>query len=191
MADDTLPATDEPKRTGTKHYKNRYSPAATIDLSTGITPKTGSAVEDCYSGTREQFIRSGLVPDGMFPGDPGMALGSVTLWPIGPLLADTPWVTPGRMVVTKAPSGKFSARLVVSVEERERREAEQHSKWAEAERQREEAEAMRRAEVKAGFGLATIVQEVGFDAVHKYLARMRREKRPAGSYAHLRLVWSA
>lgn len=59
-------------------------------------------------------MQTGLVPDGMFPGDPGLPLACITIWPPNAVAGARAWFIEGRLSVTRLPSGKFTAALAVA-----------------------------------------------------------------------------
>ncbi len=176
-------------RSGGARHKFHYTPAVHIGEVDGVR-KRSDTHEDCYSGTKEQLVSIGLVPDGLFPGDPGMPTSSVALWPVG-----TPkraaWYTPGKLRISRSLSGKFCAWLAVSAEEQERRKARHEVEQADRRAKYEAAERLRKAERLACSSLHVIIQELGCAEVLDQVYKVRREQTPPRATGHLRLVWSA
>lgn len=162
--------------------KHRYVPPSAVAMA----PKRSEVQEDIYSGTKAELVAAGLVPAELLPGEPGMPLMRVTLWPADlPARCSSEW-TPGRLVVHKTPSGNFTARLSVSPEERRIREET-------ADRARHEAER------NASASLAALVRQLGPAEVRRRLDDLLTA--PADSSLQrgasqrvapgLRLAWSA
>lgn len=146
---------------------------------------------DAYTGTRDELLAAGLVPDGMFPGEPGMPLASVDLWPRNDAASGGPWWRPGRLRVARLMSGKFTASIVVSEEEQQRRidrKAEEQRAWH---KRLEEEREQERAEAAAGASLQTIIEVLGLQRVRERVEVEARSLRRGVRPQHLRLVWAA
>lgn len=163
--------------------KHRYMPPSAVAMA----PKRSEVQEDIYSGTKAELVAAGLVPAELLPGEAGMPLMRVTLWPVDSQARYSSEWTPGRLVIHKTPSGNFTARLSVSSEERRIREET-------AERARQEE-----AERNASASLAALVRQLGPAEVRRRLDDLLTA--PADSSSQrgacqrvapgLRLAWSA
>lgn len=107
-----------------------YTPPVHIAPAPGVKVMACELHADRYVGTKADLIASGLLPDGLFPGDPGMRKATVTLLPVG--AQSDGCGQPGRMFVCKKPGGRFAITLTVSEEEQSRRERLSHHREAQA-----------------------------------------------------------
>jgi|APMI01.1.fsa_nt_gi hypothetical protein len=108
--------------------KRLYEPAAQLVAVPGVRVDKQLCV-DVFRGTKEQLVAAGLAPAGLFPGEPGMPLASVMLWPRG-TARGAGYRVPGRLCLSRNPSGMFTAALTVSKAEQERRQAEKDAEEA-------------------------------------------------------------
>lgn len=107
-----------------------YTPPVHIAPAPGVKVMACELYADRYVGTKADLIASGLLPDGLFPGDPGMRKATVTLLPVG--AQSDGCDQPGRMFICKKPGGRFAITLTVSEEEQARRERVSHHREAQA-----------------------------------------------------------
>ncbi|MDE2367531.1 MAG: hypothetical protein KGN16_01055 [Burkholderiales bacterium] len=117
-----------------------YTPPSCIDDVPEVV-KSGETCNqrDFYSGSAEALAAAGLLPLGMFPGQPGRPIGKASYRPLGAARrSDEPWWrTPGYLTVTRRANGTFCIGITLS------HEAQAHREAAAAER-----EAKRRTEVQ-------------------------------------------
>ncbi len=183
MPTDTVPAARG------RRLKHFYTPPTHVIDVPGIYTPTDEAC-DVYKGTKDQLVAAGLLLPGLFPGDPGMPLASVTLWPVG-TAGNARWNTPGRLHITKTPSGRFTALLAVDADEQLRRKGVREAKEKERNERYEAERRLRETEKRAGMSLEDIIHALGLPAVREHVNRIERDRKPRRQCAHLRLAWSA
>lgn len=103
-------------------HKHQYTQPVRVIEVPGVRFES-QLQQDVYKGTKEQLVAAGLAPAELFPGEPGMPLASVILWPRG-TARGSGYSVPGRLTLSRNPSGMFTAALVVSEAEQERRQGE-------------------------------------------------------------------
>lgn len=123
--------TGKPPRKG---YMRRYTPPCEIRDIPGVR-KTQDLHQDRYNGTKDDLVAMGLLPSELFPGEPDMPAGGVTLWPPDAKHGGGRFY-PGRMQVTRTAAGTFTIRLAVSAEEQARRRQDEETRHARQERER-------------------------------------------------------
>lgn len=101
--------------------KHQYTPPTRILDVPGVRVER-QLQQDVYKGTKEQLVAAGLAPAELFPGEPGMPLASVMLWPRG-TARGSGYSIPGRLCLSRNPSGVFTASLTVAEVEQQRRQA--------------------------------------------------------------------
>jgi hypothetical protein len=137
---------------GKQNRKGHFyeAPAGGIRLVPGVRVKAACRV-DIYTGSAEDLVASGIVPPGLFPGDPGMPSVIVSLRPAGvQRVQDRAWCfTPGFLRVQRLAVGGFRVERTVDHEEQKRRHAAQvcaeRERWQAVERARDALEARRPA----------------------------------------------
>jgi len=181
------------------NYKHQYRPAETLGESTDVRIErlTGTSF-DTYRGSKEALVSIGIAPEHLFPGEPGMPLQSIYIWPIGAPRGSRTSL-PGCLRITRNPSGTFVATLAVSTLEQQRRTAAREAKEREYKRAQQQAleqPAINEltlppvaARLDPVFNL--LVRELGVRELTRRIERLQREPRPAHAIEHLRLVWSA
>jgi hypothetical protein len=189
MAEDTVSPTQCRKGRG-RPYKHEYDPPTEIREVPGLRKSSDSTCADTYRGTKAELLAMGLLQAHQFPGEPGMPIASVTLWPAGTPPGSS-WRTPGRVTVNRNPSGHFTLALVVPEDEQQRRQALADAERAARDAEWEATKRVREAERRAGTSLEQIIQDLGLPAVVARVERLRRQTRSPRPAAHLRLVWSA
>ena len=169
--------------------KYMYTPPTAIRLK----PYRSDETRDFYRGTKDELVAAGLAPAELFPGEPGMPLTTVPLTPIGARSTGSCWV-PGRLSITKNPSGKFTAALVPSAEELQRREAQRQAERARtaAAAVAHDADAMHAAQ-SARHALGYVIATLGPSEVLRLVKALpgATPTRTTSTRKHLRLVWSA
>ena len=122
------PAGTAPKR-GPGKRGNYYDPPKAIKTVPGVELKRGER-SDFYTGTADALIASGLVTMDMLPGQPGRGISNIAYRPRGQTpVGGAGWsFVPGYMTIYRSVSGVFRVALVVSREERARREADREGK---------------------------------------------------------------
>lgn len=175
--------------------KHQYEPPARLAALPGVRVER-QLRQDVYRGTKEQLVAMGLAPEALFPGEPGMPLTSVMVWPKG-TARFSDWVIPGRLCLSRSPKGTFSAALVVSEEEQERRRAAEAAHQAERDAKHrpgtlsaEEQDRARAANIELHWRvLDAAIHQLGLEEVAARVEQLRRERRPTRSADHLKVVW--
>ncbi|WP_422016913.1 hypothetical protein [Roseateles sp.] len=177
--------------------KHQYEPAAQLTEVPGVRVER-NWLYDVYRGTPAELVAMGLAPAAMFPGEPGMPLVSVTLWPRG-TEHRSGWNVPGRLHLSRTSKGTFTAALVVSAEEQETRRAAEAVRQAERDAKErascgtptaDEQEHARAANIEIRWRvLDAAIDQLGLDEVAARVEQLRRERRPARSAGHLKVVW--
>lgn len=174
--------------------RHQYDPPTNLVAVPGVRVER-NVYGDVYRGSKEDLATMGLVPVGQFPGDAGMPITSVTLWPRGTPRGSGCRV-PGMLSITRNPRGSFTALLVPSY-------AEQQLRKVERERQNEQQErAPARPKMWHSVGDAVLddaavtlvdaaITRLGWEKVAAHVERVGRGRSRRCPAGHLQLVWSA
>lgn len=182
---------------GQRHF---YDPPTTIREVPGVVKRCGDDESDTYTGSAEALATTGLLSVHMLPGQPGRAATMATYRARVELPGVRAWLTPGHMTINRTTAGLFRVRLIVSIEEQDRRRAA--STAAKREREARRAEEVRHMEAQRHEQRQALERKgdlIGSDpevqraAKHLASVTIAAEARISAQErrGHLRLVWSA